>query len=69
MTLMGPHRDDFAIAIDGRDGGAYASRGQQRLAVLAMKLAEAVPGSYSYKIEGVTADSCLKPHRRCNLSC
>jgi DNA replication and repair protein RecF len=41
VTLMGPHRDDFEIAIDGRDGGAYASRGQQRLAVLAMKLAEA----------------------------
>ncbi len=41
VTLMGPHRDDLEISIDGRDAGAYASRGQQRLAVLAMKLAEA----------------------------
>lgn len=41
MTLTGPHRDDFGIAIDGHDASAYASRGQQRLAVLAMKLAEA----------------------------
>ena len=40
-TLMGPHRDDLAIVIDGRDAGSFASRGQQRLAVLAMKLAEA----------------------------
>jgi DNA replication and repair protein RecF len=41
VTLMGPHRDDLEISIDGHDAGAYASRGQQRLAVLAMKLAEA----------------------------
>ena len=41
MTLIGPHRDDFDIAIDGHAASAYASRGQQRLAVLAMKLAEA----------------------------
>jgi len=41
VTLMGPHRDDLTILIDGRVAGSYASRGQQRLAVLAMKLAEA----------------------------
>lgn len=42
VTLSGPHRDDFAIDIEGRDAGAFASRGQQRLAVLAIKLGEAM---------------------------
>jgi DNA replication and repair protein RecF len=42
VTLSGPHRDDIGIDIDGRDAGAFASRGQQRLAVLAIKLGEAM---------------------------
>lgn len=42
VTLSGPHRDDLAIEIEGRSAGAYASRGQQRLAVLAIKLGEAM---------------------------
>jgi DNA replication and repair protein RecF len=42
VTLSGPHRDDVAIAIENRDAGAFASRGQQRLAVLAIKLGEAM---------------------------
>ncbi|CAN5428077.1 DNA replication/repair protein RecF [soil metagenome] len=42
VTLSGPHRDDVAIDIEGRDAGAFASRGQQRLAVLAIKLGEAM---------------------------
>ena len=40
MTLAGPHRDDFGLEVDGVDVGTYGSRGQQRLAVLALKLAE-----------------------------
>lgn len=46
VTLVGPHRDDFAIEIqssgvDGfRDVGSFGSRGQQRLAVLWLKQAE-----------------------------
>jgi DNA replication and repair protein RecF len=42
VTLSGPHRDDLGIDIEGHDAGAFASRGQQRLAVLAIKLGEAM---------------------------
>jgi DNA replication and repair protein RecF len=41
VSLVGPHRDDFTFQLDGVDLNAYGSRGQQRLAVLALKLAEA----------------------------
>src|SRR5439155_618690 len=37
----GRHRDDFTFYLDGVDLNTYGSRGQQRLAVLALKLAEA----------------------------
>ena len=39
-TLVGPHRDDLVFELDGRDLAAFASRGQQRTAILALKLAE-----------------------------
>ena len=39
-TLVGPHRDDLAFVMGGRDLAAFASRGQQRTAILALKLAE-----------------------------
>jgi DNA replication and repair protein RecF len=39
-TLVGPHRDDVAFGMAGRDLSAFASRGQQRTAILALKLAE-----------------------------
>ena len=39
-TLVGPHRDDLAFVLDGRDLAGFASRGQQRTAILAFKLAE-----------------------------
>ena len=39
-TLVGPHRDDLAFRLDGRDMAGFASRGQQRTAILAWKLAE-----------------------------
>ena len=32
QTLVGPHRDDLAIELDGVDARAFGSRGQQRLA-------------------------------------
>jgi len=41
VSLVGPHRDDFTFMLDGVDLNTYGSRGQQRLAVLALKLAEA----------------------------
>ncbi len=39
-TLVGPHRDDLVFSIEGRDLATFASRGQQRTAILALKLAE-----------------------------
>jgi DNA replication and repair protein RecF len=39
-TLIGPHRDDIAFVMAHRDLAAFASRGQQRTAILALKLAE-----------------------------
>ena len=39
-TLIGPHRDDAVFELNGRDLAGFASRGQQRTAILALKLAE-----------------------------
>jgi DNA replication and repair protein RecF len=39
-TLYGPHRDDLRLMANGRDLRTYGSRGQQRTAALALKLAE-----------------------------
>jgi len=39
-TLIGPHRDDLVFRMDERDLAGFASRGQQRTAILAFKLAE-----------------------------
>jgi DNA replication and repair protein RecF len=43
LTLVGPHRDDLLIEVDGRDLRLYGSRGQQRLMALTLRLAEAGP--------------------------
>lgn len=40
VTLVGPHRDEVRFLATGADLGVYGSRGQQRTAVLALKLAE-----------------------------
>jgi len=39
-TLVGPHREDLAVAAGERPLPTFASRGEQRSAVLALKLAE-----------------------------
>lgn len=39
-TSVGPHRDDVAVLVDGRDVRVYGSQGQQRTAALSMRLAE-----------------------------
>jgi len=39
-TLVGPHRDELRFIADEIDLGIYGSRGQQRTAILALKLAE-----------------------------
>jgi DNA replication and repair protein RecF len=41
QSLVGPHRDDFTFLLDDVDLNRFGSRGQQRLAVVALKLAEA----------------------------
>ena len=41
ITLVGPHRDDLLLALDNVDLATFGSRGQQRLGILALKLAEA----------------------------
>ncbi len=40
VTLIGPHRDDFTISMEGRNMAHYGSRGEQRTATLAFKLAQ-----------------------------
>jgi len=40
FTGHGPHRDDLVLRRDGRELRAYGSRGQQRLGLLALLLAE-----------------------------
>lgn len=39
-SLVGPHREDLTVSLAGVDVGTFGSRGQQRLAVVALKLAE-----------------------------
>ncbi len=40
-TLAGPHRDDFDFTLNGRAAKDFASEGQQRSLVLALRLAQA----------------------------
>ena len=40
QTCVGPHRDDVAFSIDGRDARSFGSQGQQRTVALAVKMAE-----------------------------
>jgi DNA replication and repair protein RecF len=39
-ALVGPHRDDLSLSLDGVSLAAFGSQGQQRTAVLALKVAE-----------------------------
>jgi DNA replication and repair protein RecF len=40
-TSVGPHRDDLRVLLDGQEARSYGSQGQQRTAVVSLKLAEA----------------------------
>ncbi|MEM4204080.1 MAG: DNA replication/repair protein RecF, partial [Candidatus Methanomethylicaceae archaeon] len=68
MTLVGPHRDELRLLVNGMDVGEYGSRGQQRTAVLALKLAQAewmhqrCSESPVLLLDEVFAE--LDPHRR-----
>lgn len=39
-TVVGPHRSDLRIELDGHDAQAFASRGEARTAALALRVAE-----------------------------
>ena len=38
--MVGPHRDDLSFLIDGYDAKRFASHGQQRSAIIALKAAQ-----------------------------
>ena len=40
QACVGPHRDDLIFTVNGLDGTKFASQGQQRTVVLALKLSE-----------------------------
>ena len=40
-TVVGPHRDDIEIVLEGRAAASFASEGQQRSVALALKLGQA----------------------------
>ncbi|MGK9253161.1 DNA replication/repair protein RecF [Paenibacillus humicus] len=40
VTLAGPHRDDLAFHINGKEAQVFGSQGQQRTTALSLKLAE-----------------------------
>lgn len=44
-TSLGPHRDDLGISIGDREARLFASQGQQRTAVLALKMGTLVLGN------------------------
>lgn len=39
-TMFGPHRDEFIFSLDGKNIKEFGSQGQQRMAILSVKLAE-----------------------------
>ena len=41
QTVVGPHRDDIALELDGAAAASFASEGQQRTLSLALRLAQA----------------------------
>ncbi len=40
VTLTGPHRDDLSLLIDGKSARLFASEGQKKTAIAALKVAE-----------------------------
>ncbi len=41
LTLVGPHRDDFQILLNGRAAAQFGSEGQKRTLAIALKMAQA----------------------------
>jgi len=40
VTVVGPHRDDLAVQLDGRSVQTFGSRGEARTAAMALRVAE-----------------------------
>ena len=67
MTLVGPHRDDLDLVLNGMHAASYASEGQRRSIALALKLAQArhlaaLTGPPLYLIDDIFGE--LDPDRR-----
>jgi DNA replication and repair protein RecF len=62
QTLVGPHRDDLAFLVENHNLRGQGSRGEQRAAVLAVKLAEAQiraetsPGGLLYLLDDIFSE-------------
>ncbi|MGZ5553888.1 MAG: hypothetical protein ACXWHF_09645, partial [Chthoniobacterales bacterium] len=41
QTIVGPHRDDITLLVDGMPAAQFASEGQQRTLALSLKIAQA----------------------------
>ncbi|MBQ3475715.1 MAG: DNA replication/repair protein RecF [Bacilli bacterium] len=53
VTLLGVHKDDFSIFIDGVKINNYGSQGQHRISILCLKLAEIEIYKNEYKKEPI----------------
>lgn len=42
VSTYGPHRDDFSILVDDRDGRFFASQGRKRITAVAFRLSQAL---------------------------
>lgn len=70
-TAVGPHRDDIHFGLNGRAARSFASQGQQRSLVLALKMAEIELIAKSFEappvllLDDMTSE--LDYERNCNL--
>ena len=75
LCLVGAHKDDLLITINGADARSYASQGQTRTAALSLKLAEreiflaetgagAAARRRFVRARQRPAGVCFEPHRR-----
>ncbi len=68
VTVVGPHRDDLSIELNGQMAASFASRGQARIIALALKMSEAsVVESFTGRAPVLALDDILSeldPGRR-----
>ena len=49
ITLVGPHRDDWRLVLNGLDARSHASQGEQRTLALALRLAGPPPDRVDHR--------------------